>query len=957
MRLATISEPTGSLMTYAKLLIASSFFLVVTLGCGSDEVDDISELCPGSECVECSDDADCEVPTQCHEEGVCVVVSCDDHQDCGDGSYCDSDDEICAAAVCEPGTSRCEGESVAYCTDVGSGFEEPQACDYGACEDGQCRCTEAGDCAQGEECDGGECVCPSEISCGDDGICCAEDEVCADTEICDGDDCQTIFQCRPACAGSFCGFDSELCCEGDTPECGPTGECAPDCEGQGELCGEDFNQCCEAGDVCVFGTCRTPGEPCEVFSDCDFGEYCDEGLGKCMVDDFPDDLVCEDDIDFDPFDIEQLWHWDGVEVGNNTYQNVQSIPVTAEIIQNGTPEIVITPYHGSDQHNGILAVVSGVTGETVYHNAERTFSGQGHSAVADVTGDGLPEIVSILGEGDEGVAMVENPMNCMNPEQDDDDCIRWEVRSGTVDRYSQGMGPLIADINQDGNAEVVVGTIVIDADSGEVVADGTSSSRGHNGLGNWGASAVADLDGDGSLELLTGDCAWKVDFEEGELVEHWCNDEFSNGIPAVADIVHSGERAGKPEVAVVRSGVLRILDGDTGETLYAIDVPGGGDGGPPNIADFDGDGTVEIGLPGAQCYSVFDIACVDDSDEPGECDQPDFPDCTSGEDCIVDPCDDSALSDGSGDGVLWSIDVHDGSMTTGSSVFDFQGNERNEVVYNDECRLLVLDGQSGQPLISRINTTRTATEYPLVVDVNGDGRSNIAVIANNDQYDRDCEDFLTPGHENSRPDWFPECYPDDLDERPEACDEGTSGVFAFQDLNDAWVSTRAIWNQHAYHITNIEDDATLPDAWEPPWEQFNTFRANRQGEVPLNAPDVAVTSVQVNALQCPPDIDFRVTVQNLGISAIPAGLPVSFYLFEPGSDGVLVTTETIDEPISPGGMATVDYSHEIDMTLLNTPFDFQIVANDDGDDGEPVRDCNPDNAMAMVEDLMCFIEI
>ena len=801
-------------------------------------------------------------------------------------------------------------------------------------------CEDVEDCGDGESCDGGQCVCASQTYCS--GVCCAEGDECRDGT------------CQPACAGEPCG---DVCCDGDAPVCGPDGQCVPDCEGEGELCGESLDTCCSSGDVCVYGECRSPGDACSGNEDCDFGEYCDEGLGRCMDDAFPDGQICEIDFDFDPFEIEELWHWDGVERGGELYVNVQSIPVTADMTGDGTPEVVITPYAGSDQHGGVLVVVDGATGETVYVNDRRSFAGQGHAAVADIRGDGLPVIAVNLGQADEGVALVENPVHCPDPEADSDDCILWEVRSGTLDGFISGNAPLFADMRGDGSAQVVSGTAVIDAQSGEVIADGTAASRAHNGLEVWGAAVVADLDGDETLELLTGDCTWKVDFDENELVEYWCNDEFGNGIPAVADIITSGDREGLPEVAVVRSGSLRILDGQTGDTIYAIDVPGGGDGGPPNIADFDGDGTVEIGLPGVACYSVFDVACIEGADEPGTCERPTFPDCTPGaplpDGCVVDPCSDPALTDGSGDGVLWSVEVQDGSMTTGSSVFDFQGNGRNEVVYNDECRLLVLDGQTGQPQISRINTTRTATEYPLVVDINGDGRSNIAVIANNDQYGRDCEDFLTPGHPSSRPDRFPECFPEDPSERPAACDEGTSGVFAFQDVHDAWVRTRAIWNQHAYHITNIEDDGRLPASWERPWERFNTFRANRQGALPLNAPDIAIRAFSASDRECPSAMELFVTVENTGIASIPAGLPVTLYRADEGDEPVAVQTVIVDGVVSPGGAVGVSFRYELAVEDINEELSFIVVANDDGEGEAPIFDCNPDNASASIDGIGC----
>ena len=109
------------------------------------------------------------------------------------------------------------------------------------------------------------------------------------------------------------------------------------------------------------------------------------------------------------------------------------------------------------------------------------------------------------------------------------------------------------------------------------------------------------------------------------------------------------------------------------------------------------------------------------------------------------------------------------------------------MVYNDECFLRVLDGITGAVLFETANSTRTGSEFPIIVDVDGDYNAEIVVVGNNDQIGRDnCEDNY-PG------------YPVG----------GTAGVFVYGDAGDNWVPTRRIWNQHAYHITNILDDGTV----------------------------------------------------------------------------------------------------------------------------------------------------
>src|SRR6185436_19357374 len=41
-------------------------------------------------------------------------------------------------------------------------------------------------------------------------------------------------------------------------------------------------------------------------------------------------------------------------------------------------------------------------------------------------------------------------------------------------------------------------------------------------------------------------------------------------------------------------------------------------------------------------------------------------------------------------------------------------------------------------------------------------------------------------------------------------------------------ATRPLWNQHAYHITNINDDGAIPEVELNSWEIYNNYRRNRQ---------------------------------------------------------------------------------------------------------------------------------
>lgn len=871
--------------------------------------------------VACSDDV---APRQCTGEG---CVSCDEDNPCEEGSYCDSEGR-CQEQLCVPGESQCiGGDSVQVCDAEGTGFSQTTSCASGICQVGRCLCTEEAGCADGERCIGGRCSCLSATYC--DGTCCGEDEVCGEV---DG-----APACVPACAGEYCGDRNEICCEGDNPVCGPRGECAPSCEGQGELCGENFEICCPQGDVCVFGECRTPGASCDFFSECDFGEYCDPALGRCMPDDFPEDLVCELEYDFDDFEPGVLWRWEGVEVGGQLHANVMMTPMVADVTGDGLPNAVFTAYRPGATTSAVLVVVDGESGETIYTNSTHGLEFGAQIALGDVDGDGRNEI-AVTERG--RVSMVDDLQSCPDPAADEDGCYLWRQSEAGI---AQG-SPLLYDVDDDGAVEVIARLRVLDGATG-VVLVGRSDGYIY--------PTVIDIDGDGQLEILGAGCLWRPSLDHGTMDEVWCNTAElptnQNMYSAMGDVV-GGERAGMPEFVLTGNGNVYVVAAESGELLRQSSLPGGGNGGGPIVADFDGDGSGEFGIAGSGCYTVFDTDCVGsvDEDQPG-CTRPEIAPCTRGEDCFeVEACPTLASSGGTGDGVLWSVYIQDlSSSRTGSSVFDFQGDGRNEVVYNDECLLMVFDGSTGSPQFRFPNTNRTSSEYPIIVDVNGDSRTNIVVSGNNDQFNRDCRDPI-----NARPDRYPECHPEGDGERPAWCDAGTAGVVALQDPEDRWVRTRSVWNHFAYHIDNVEDDGAVVSSPEMPWTTHNTFRANRQGEVPLNAPDVAVTRAVADARGCPPEITFSVTVENLGRSAVPSGLPVAIYN---GSGSRLIQVETIDRVISPGGTVQLVFGYEVREVEFNRSLDFLIVANDDGTGEAPVRDCNADNASVLIEDVVCTI--
>ena len=444
--------------------------------------------------------------------------------------------------------------------------------------------------------------------------------------------------------------------------------------------------------------------------------------------------------------------------------------------------------------------------------------------------------------------------------------------------------PSIANFDNAGNPEIAFGHTVYDA-NGSIVFEAPSGPTGTNGVGP--ISCVADLTGDGRPELIAGGTVWTftgtvgVDFEGTQLWQGSPND----GYCGVADF----NLDGMPEVATVRSNDITLFNGQTGEVMASTSITGGGAGGPPNIADFDGDGLPDIGTAGGNNYVVVQF---DGSNTLQE---------------------------------LWNAETRDGSsQRTGSSVFDFDGDGRSEVIYGDEWYLRIYPGTEpdcpGGPncdgvmtdeevLFIDINSSRTRSENPIVADVDGDFKAEIIVSTNNESNQGAI---------------------------------GDAGIEVFEDRLDNWVGTLPIWNQHSYHVTNVLADGTIPLSEDPNWSTpvgnpYNSYRRNGQGALEaLCAPDLTAADLMLDQFSCTEDtLDLSVKVINEGCLGVGPGVNVALY-----EGGTLLETFTTSVAIPAGGTLTLDLPI---APPADPPYEFTVVVDDDGMGTGAFNECIEDN--------------
>ncbi len=383
-----------------------------------------------------------------------------------------------------------------------------------------------------------------------------------------------------------------------------------------------------------------------------------------------------------------------------------------------------------------------------------------------------------------------------------------------------GHAPAIADLEGDGEVEVVIGDVIYAGASGEVLHVGDQGKGAYNWHPEVGYHAVpADLEGDGLLEILTGRTIYefsgetRCDFEDDEL----------DGFVAVADF--NGDGVG--EVISVGDTTGRVFDHNCTETaVFAL--AGDGNGGMPTVGDFDQDGDPEIGIPTGSVYAVYEA---------------------------------------SGD-IVWAMPVTDeSSAVTGSSAYDFEGDGQLEVVYADETQLWIFDGATGEVRFSSDrHASRTLHELPTVADVDGDDEAEI-IIPNGG------------GHSA----------------------ENKTGLWVLGSRDGDWMPARSLWNQHAYSITNINDDLSVPRAAPPNWPAYNTFRSGSL--LPSTAGEAAdvVALADVCLDECDQDrLIVTVRVGNGGPGALRPGIPVSVYAQDVSGYRTFRTSVMTDDFVGPG---------------------------------------------------------
>jgi hypothetical protein len=318
-----------------------------------------------------------------------------------------------------------------------------------------------------------------------------------------------------------------------------------------------------------------------------------------------------------------------------------------------------------------------------------------------------------------------------------------------------------ADFNGDGYAEIYIRDKIFDLKTGTMLLKLNDEVRTMCELG----STVADLNKDGILELIIRGKVYQVTITNrtgtsGNTASIW-KEVINNPHPnsGKTTIAVDFDLDGYLDILVNDSGWFYIWDPYTGNVKIDQNKGSNYSGmGCPVVGDIDNDGYPEIVYTGITHVTAWDI----DGKKTAS--------------------------------AKWKISTNDQSGYTGITLFDFNQDGYEELVYRDETQLRIINGNDANTVKTSLATiactSGTQGEYAVIADVDRDEQAEL---------------IITGGSAG-------ESVPS----------SGPIRIFK-AGAGNKWAPTRKVWNQYAYNMVNVNEDLSIP---KMPISQSMVFPGN-----------------------------------------------------------------------------------------------------------------------------------
>lgn len=622
---------------------------------------------------------------------------------------------------------------------------------------------------------------------------------------------------------------------------------------------------------------------------------------------------------------------------------------------------------------GVIRIINGETCqqlETIY-DPEFHFIGASSVGLIDLDNDSNIEIVAYIAAVNAQGTRTDhmNGYVAYRWDKDEKKYVRyWNTTQSSSNpkvNYTHMDGPSFVDVDDDGLPEVIgaTGDLYNGRTGQRINSDSVALTLG-SVSGTIGYTAVGLLTQKTDVEIIARNAiyAWNRQEKKWNQRTPYTSGAMAAGSYAYADFGTWDESTqsfdfekldGVAEIIVSYNGVYVMTH--HGHIVFKIEGYSGS--GPVGIADFDGDSLPEITAAFGNVYIACDPRCKAAQ-----------PNCSATQ-----------------DGIMWTYPIHDlSSRNTTSSVFDFDADGRAEITLADECYVRVFDGKSGEVLFSKFRNSCGQSDNPVIVDTDNDASAEMVILQdfgcggsiacapidpihngirctqNNHCKSQICTNGFCACSEDAQcnsQETLSQNLPleyrcvDAIDPKDgKRCraahppESKSTGIRILRDRLDRWASSRNIWNQFSYNITNINDDGTIPKTslWLQNFLQpgLNNFRANAQGSLGANkAPDI--TGILNKDNLCVKN-DAKVTLSgvicNRGTKMVSAKMPATFYSILQDLVPQKLCTAYTSENVPVGSCLPV--SCELTQ-VTNGPI--RMVVNDDGNGGRTTVECNDQN--------------